>query len=46
MPAPDEEIQASALQFVRQLNGFNKPSRAIWRAVAIPPHVTSGKVNP
>lgn len=27
-PATDEEIQASALQFVRKLSGFNKPSRA------------------
>jgi hypothetical protein len=25
-PATDEEIQASALQFVRKLSGFNKPS--------------------
>jgi hypothetical protein len=27
-PATDEEIEASALQFVRKLSGFNKPSRA------------------
>jgi hypothetical protein len=27
-PATDEEIQASALQFVRKLSGFNKPSMA------------------
>ena len=27
-PATDEEIQASALQFVRKLSGFQKPSRA------------------
>jgi len=27
-PATDEEIQASALQFVRKLSGFNKPSQA------------------
>ena len=26
--ATDEEIQASALQFVRKLSGFNKPSKA------------------
>ena len=26
-PATDEEIRASALQFVRKLSGFNKPSR-------------------
>jgi hypothetical protein len=25
-PATEEEIQASALQFVRKLSGFNKPS--------------------
>jgi len=27
-PATDDEIRASALQFVRKLSGFNKPSRA------------------
>jgi hypothetical protein len=27
-PASDEEIRASALQFVRKLSGFNHPSRA------------------
>ncbi len=27
-PATDEEIQASALQFVRKLSGTNRPSRA------------------
>ena len=27
-PATDEEIQASSLQFVRKLSGFNKPSKA------------------
>ena len=27
-PATDEEIQASALQFVRKLSGFNKPSQS------------------
>ena len=27
-PATDEEIQASSLQFVRKLSGFNKPSSA------------------
>ena len=26
-PATDAEIQASALQFVRKLSGFNKPSK-------------------
>ena len=27
-PATDEEIQASAIQFVRKLSGFTKPSKA------------------
>jgi len=27
-PATDEEIQASSLQFVRKLSGFNRPSKA------------------
>jgi len=27
-PATEQEIQASALQFVRKLSGFNKPSKA------------------
>ena len=27
-PATDEEVRASAQQFVRKLSGFNKPSRA------------------
>ncbi len=27
-PATDDEINASALQFVRKLSGFTKPSRA------------------
>lgn len=27
-PATDEEIQASALQFVRKLTGMNEPSKA------------------
>jgi len=27
-PATEEEIHASALQFVRKLSGFNQPSRA------------------
>jgi hypothetical protein len=27
-PATDQEISASALQFVRKLSGFNKPSQA------------------
>lgn len=31
-PATDEEIAAAALQFVRKLSGFNKPSEANQRA--------------
>ena len=27
-PATDDEIRASALQFVRKLSGFNRPSKA------------------
>jgi hypothetical protein len=27
-PATDDEIHASAMQFVRKLSGFNKPSQA------------------
>jgi hypothetical protein len=27
-PATEDEIQASSLQFVRKLSGFNKPSKA------------------
>jgi hypothetical protein len=27
-PATDDEIRASALQFVRKLSGFNRPSQA------------------
>jgi hypothetical protein len=27
-PVTDEEIQAAALQFVRKVSGFNKPSKA------------------
>jgi len=27
-PATEEEVRASALQFVRKLSGFNKPSQA------------------
>jgi hypothetical protein len=27
-PATDQEIQASALQFVRKISGFTRPSRA------------------
>ena len=31
-PASEEEIHASALQFVRKLSGFNKPSQANQQA--------------
>jgi hypothetical protein len=31
-PATDEEIRASALQFVRKLSGFNAPSKANQQA--------------
>ena len=27
-PATDEEVQAAALQFVRKISGYRKPSRA------------------
>ena len=27
-PATDDEVRAAALQFVRKLSGFNKPSKA------------------
>jgi len=27
-PATEEEVRAASLQFVRKLNGFNKPSQA------------------
>ena len=40
-PATDEEIRASALQFVRKLSGFNEPSKtnepAFSRAVELAP---------
>jgi len=34
-PATDEEIEAAALQFVRKLSGFTKPSRANEAAFAV-----------
>src|SRR6185369_4816008 len=34
-PASDDEIRASALQFVRKLSGFNKPSHANEAAFAL-----------
>ncbi len=33
-PATDEEIRASALQYVRKISGFTKPSRANEEAFA------------
>jgi hypothetical protein len=33
-PATEDEIQAAALQFVRKIAGFTKPSRANERAFA------------
>jgi hypothetical protein len=34
-PATEEEIRASALQFVRKLSGFTKPSRANEEVFAV-----------
>ena len=34
-PATEEEIRAAALQYVRKISGFNKPSRANEQAFAI-----------
>ena len=34
-PATEDEIQASALQFVRKLSGFTKPSHANEAAFAV-----------
>jgi len=28
VPAPDDEVRAAALQFVRKITGFTKPSKA------------------
>jgi hypothetical protein len=33
-PAGDEEVRAAALQYVRKISGFNKPSRANEEAFA------------
>ena len=33
-PATEEEIQAAALQYVRKISGFNKPSQANEEAFA------------
>jgi hypothetical protein len=37
-PATEEEIRASALQFVRKLSGFNKPSQANAAPSCAQPH--------
>jgi hypothetical protein len=37
-PATEEEINASALQFVRKLSGFNKPSQANAAAFELAVH--------
>ncbi len=34
-PATNEEIQAAALQFVRKLSGFNKPSKVNEEAFSL-----------
>jgi hypothetical protein len=34
-PATTDEVRASALQFVRKLSGFNKPSKANEEAFAL-----------
>ena len=41
-PATEDEIQASALQFVRKLSGFNKPSAANAAAFEIAVEEVSG----
>ena len=33
-PASEEEVRAAALQYVRKISGFNKPSRANQEAFA------------
>ena len=33
-PATDEEVRSAALQYVRKISGFNKPSRANQEAFA------------
>ena len=33
-PATDEEVRAAAVQYVRKISGFNKPSRANEEAFA------------
>lgn len=34
-PATSDEVQASAIQFVRKLSGFNKPSKANEQAFGL-----------
>ena len=41
-PATEEEIQASALQFVRKLSGFNKPSKSNEAAFELAVEQVSG----
>jgi hypothetical protein len=41
-PATDEEIHASALQFVRKLSGFTKPSKANEEAFERAVHEVAG----
>ena len=36
-PATEQEIQASALQFVRKLSGFNKPSAVSYSIASVRP---------
>ena len=44
-PATDEEIRASALQFVRKLSGFTQPSRANEAAFARAVDEVTGAVH-
>ena len=41
-PATDDEVHASALQFVRKLSGFNKPSAANAAAFELAVEEVSG----
>ncbi len=40
-PATEDEVHASALQFVRKLSGFNKPSQANTAAFELAVHEVS-----
>ena len=45
-PATDEEIRAAALQFVRKVSGFNKPSQANLAAfVSAVSEITAASTN-